>query len=122
MAIRKRDVNAPAVQVPARTFKPDSDAVLEHFPNARRAAAILYDETPTKEIPVEDLALLMRTHDNNENVDKVYRNRIRSRMTAIRAFCVFCVGGSPKAVRMCPKVTCPLYPFRMGNNPFLRRS
>lgn len=118
MPILKRDKNAPAVQSTAPDYVPDKDAVLEAFPNPRRAAMILYDEnTPVKKIPLDDIALLTRMPDNATNQDVVYRNRIKSRMTAIRAFCVLCVGG-PRAARMCPSVSCPLWPFRMGHNPF----
>lgn len=94
--------------------------ILHGFKNPVRAATIIYDEVNPKQIPLGDLLTLVRKPQNNETVDKVYRNRIRSRQTAIRAFCVLCIGGSPKAVRMCVKVDCPLWLFRLGSNPFRR--
>ena len=35
----------------------------------------------------------------------------------IRLYCIDCAGGSRAEVRMCPKETCPLYPFRFGKDP-----
>lgn len=40
---------------------------------------------------------------------------------AIRAKCLDCCCGSAKEVRLCPVYDCPLYPFRMGHNPNIRR-
>ena len=38
-------------------------------------------------------------------------------LKAIRAKCLECACGHPKEVRLCPSNNCPLYQFRMGNNP-----
>lgn len=35
----------------------------------------------------------------------------------IRKKCVDCCGGSEKEVRLCTAIGCPLWAFRMGNNP-----
>lgn len=120
MPIKKRDSTDQPVQVPAREHKRDPNAVLHGFKDYRKAATILYDEISPKEVPIDDLVKLIRTPQNDDNMDRVYRNRIRGRMTAIRAFCVFCVGSSKK-VRTCESLGCPLWPFRMGNNPFNRK-
>lgn len=43
------------------------------------------------------------------------------RMTAqkaIRANCLECANGSAHEVRFCTDVICPLWPFRMGRNPW----
>ena len=40
---------------------------------------------------------------------------------AIRAKCLDCCCGSAKEVRLCPAQDCPLYPFRIGHNPNIRR-
>ena len=37
---------------------------------------------------------------------------------AIRAKCIDCCGGSLSEVRKCTAVTCALFLFRMGKNPF----
>jgi hypothetical protein len=41
-----------------------------------------------------------------------------SPLRAIRAKCADCCGGSLAEVRRCTAVTCPLWPMRMGKNPF----
>lgn len=40
-----------------------------------------------------------------------------SPVKAIRAWCLECEGGSPKAVRLCSNDKCHLYLYRMGRNP-----
>lgn len=39
-------------------------------------------------------------------------------MRAIRAKCLDCSGGSHVEVADCLVTTCPLYPFRLGTNPW----
>jgi hypothetical protein len=41
---------------------------------------------------------------------------------AIRAKCVDCCAGDMSEVRKCVTVSCPLWPFRMGRNPFHKRA
>ncbi len=42
-----------------------------------------------------------------------------SRGDAIRAYCVhICMCGSTKAVLECASAACPLWPFKMGNDPW----
>lgn len=43
---------------------------------------------------------------------------ITSPIKAIRAKCIDCVHGHPREVKLCASPDCPLYPFRMGKNPF----
>ena len=43
---------------------------------------------------------------------------IRSPGKAIRAKCLDCSGNSSDEVKACPVKDCPLYPFRLGRNPF----
>lgn len=70
------------------------------------------------DIPVQDALAFVRIMDNpGENVEMTYRNRVRSPLTGIRGFCVHtCKAGSPKAVGRCDKLSCPLWPFRMGKH------
>lgn len=92
---------------------------LSETPSNRRLTAFKTYALPgvkPAEIPIDDLVTVLRTPQNDENVDYVYRNRIKGRLSAIRAFCVFCQGGSPKAARLCAQVTCPLWSFRTGAN------
>lgn len=39
-------------------------------------------------------------------------------LKAIRAKCLDCSGGTPSEVRDCLVWQCPLFPFRMGSNPW----
>ena len=39
-------------------------------------------------------------------------------LKALRARCLDCCCGSSAEVRKCTAVACPLWPFRMGTNPF----
>lgn len=48
-------------------------------------------------------------------------NEIRNPVKAIRAFCLECSGDSPAEVKSCPVEKCPLYPFRLGKNPYRQR-
>lgn len=70
------------------------------------------------DMPVQDMLAALRMMDNpGENVELVYRNRVRSPLTGIRGFCVHvCKSGSPKAVGACSNLSCTLWPFRMGKH------
>ena len=46
---------------------------------------------------------------------------ISNPVKAIRAFCLECSCGSTAEVKECPRSVCPLYPFRMGKNPYRQR-
>ena len=41
-----------------------------------------------------------------------------SPLKAIRAKCLDCCCDQPSEVKLCPSEQCPLYPFRLGKNPF----
>lgn len=43
--------------------------------------------------------------------------RVRSPLTAIRAFCVTCMGGYVDHIPGCTAPKCPLFAYRMGRNP-----
>lgn len=45
-----------------------------------------------------------------------------SRKKAIRALCLMCMGGAPSEVKRCTSKECPLHPYRMGKNPFSKKS
>lgn len=40
---------------------------------------------------------------------------------AVRANCIDCSGGNMAEVRRCRMAWCPLWPYRMGSNPFRKR-
>jgi len=69
-------------------------------------------------LSVADRFKLLRTpYDTSTATEQRYRNRVRNRQTAITAFCVTCTG-SRKGVTECAAVTCPLWAFRLGSNPY----
>ena len=127
MPIQRRTFD-PALQTAASvksTYTPSNRDVLGHVPGPmrRHAAFVVYGfgATLPKHTPIEDIAYSMRLCNNEDwSLEKAARNRIKGRLSAIRAYCLMCVSG-PKAVRMCQSTTCPLHPFRMGNNPFRRK-
>ncbi len=69
--------------------------------------------------------------DNGEKVGRVPREislgdlralgHPESAAKAIRAKCVDCAGGSETEVRKCVAYDCPLWPYRMGRNPFISK-
>ena len=46
---------------------------------------------------------------------------ITNPVKAIRAFCLECSGDSTAEVKCCPRSVCPLFPFRLGKNPYRKR-
>lgn len=46
---------------------------------------------------------------------------ITNPVKAIRAYCLECSCGQTSEVKECPVIKCPLYPFRMGKNPYRQR-
>lgn len=42
-------------------------------------------------------------------------------MKAIRAKCLDCCCDSVLEVKECPMADCPLYPYRLGHNPYIRK-
>ena len=46
---------------------------------------------------------------------------IKSPIKAIRAFCLECCGGCSNDVKTCTAPNCPLYAFRFGKNPYIKR-
>ena len=48
-------------------------------------------------------------------------NEITNPIKAIRTFCLECSGDSFAEVKSCPREVCPLYPFRLGKNPYRQR-
>lgn len=104
------------------------DGFIEDGGNPHRLGAVAIactDETKAQSADdgfnAGDYVALLRTPlDPNNNTEKRYRARIRNRATAITGKCVDCVG-SRKNVTECAAVTCPLWAFRLGTNPFRRR-
>ena len=59
------------------------------------------------DVPLENLSLKFRAQNP---------------LKAIRGKCLDCCCGSATEVRKCMSVDCPSWPFRMGTNPFRKRS
>lgn len=47
--------------------------------------------------------------------------RAQNPLKGIREKCIDCCCGETSEVRKCVAVDCPLWPFRMGRNPFRKR-
>lgn len=43
-------------------------------------------------------------------------------LSAIKTFCVDCLGGQPRLVKDCTAKNCPLYPYRTGHNTNSKRT
>jgi hypothetical protein len=65
-----------------------------------------------------------KNEDGTNYVETIarYKDRVKNPLTAIRANCVECSGGSLKEVSTCRITTCALHPFRMGVNPLHKKA
>jgi hypothetical protein len=63
-------------------------------------------------------ALQDRIVMQEDEVIRRYRERINSPLTAIRAHCVECMGGSVHEVARCTSKDCSLHLLRMGINEY----
>lgn len=70
---------------------------------------------------VDELRAQLTTPRDGNSIEVMYRQRIVSPLSGIRAWCVTCADGIAEA-RRCPNVTCALWPFRMGKNPFFGKT
>ena len=55
-------------------------------------------------------------------VIKRYEDKVKNPLTAIRARCVQCTNGQVGEVKLCATKSCALWPFRMGENPFNKKT
>lgn len=76
--------------------------------------------------PVLPSSIVQQVQDGDykgaQEVVHRYASKVKNPRTAIRAKCVECSGGSLKEVADCRVTTCALHPFRMGVNPFNKRT
>jgi len=110
-ALEELEVQTPRPVVKALKAK--------HLYKLALCRAVYRDQNP-KSVPTDDLLFIVHSGRGDAVVNK-YRERIRSPLTGIRAFCAECMGGSVSLIRECASTNCPIYPFRMGNNPFFGR-
>lgn len=117
------ELQVPAIERFTLGHTPSPGAVLAGIdkPGIRTCGHITYTGSDPSEVPTDDLVAMLRDVQNvGETLETTYRNRVRGKLTAVRAFCVLCASGA-KAARACSSVDCALWPFRMGNNPFRRK-
>ena len=76
-------------------------------------------QVPTSLIKFFQMNPSNRTFDSSNEMRS--RERIKNPNKGIRSYCITCMGGAPGYVRDCPSLMCPLWPFRMGTNPFYGR-
>lgn len=125
MPIKKRDFKTAPLQTFAK--KPKVTAVSEYDVPSLQLDTYVEGNRGNlphpKQVPVEKLLAGVRHVQNSGKAGKMeafYRDRIRSPLTAVRAFCVLCMDGARKA-NDCESVTCPLWAFRDGHNGFFGR-
>ncbi len=78
----------------------------------------IYAGCDPKKVPNEHLQHAVRFPTSVDFHHNASLNRVKNVNTGIRAFCIRCQGGDTVSVRNCPSAICPLFPFRMGKNPF----
>ena len=126
MAIIRRSAvtTGQAIEPKKREYVPDPKALSPHFPKGHEREFVYLtfaQRQNPKGMAIEDLAVCLRLADDPGHVtETASRDRIKGRLSAVRAFCLRCTDG-PKNVRMCVAVTCPLWSFRMGTNPFYKK-
>lgn len=106
------------VQNQPQDQKPSREEILARL--AKKAAEDRGEsvEDSTDLAPVEGESEM----EAGDRIEQRYRARADSPLRAIRAFCVLCVGCQPRMVEKCTAKNCVLYPFRMGNNPYQKRT
>lgn len=101
------------------TKKADWDAVNDlEYKIARREFYLVYVGANPKDIPIAVIREHVGTVENSDNMVQQYQRRIKSPPSGIRGFCMTCMGGQSTLIRECESMNCPLWPFRMGTNPF----
>lgn len=117
-------------QLARREYESRLDALSEKYENSKGVARLKlqhqinrlnymldWQGANPKELDLDELKEVIHAPEHTDAVEDTYRARIKNQRTAIRAYCVGCMGGSTAAVKECPSVTCQLFPFRMGKDP-----
>lgn len=115
-----------ATPAPSDTPAPAAPAI----PRRRTVIPIAAAPTPQRRTPHPDAyvppddeeASAREGHQQDKIIVQRYMDRIKNPKTAIRARCVQCCNGQIKEVNLCPATGCALHPFRMGVNPFHKRT
>lgn len=126
MAIKRRTLDdiEPDTSEEVSFESIDTTATPVMIAEDRLAAYVAGNRGTTPHPKDVDPASLLRAIQYNPNehldfgpIEGFYRNRVRSPLTGIRAFCVMCMDG-PRKANDCETVTCPLWPFRKGSNAY----
>lgn len=83
-----------------------------------RAPAQAPSATEEREIDIPERLSGETEDEAAARIEAKYRDRAKSPLKAIRAFCVLCMGCQPREVGKCQAFECVLYPFRFGRNPY----
>ncbi len=86
--------------------------------------AIMFGGRDPKQVPTATIKRATRNPLEGAclgRADLDARARVKNPNTGIRAMCVKCMGGNPHLIRHCETLACPLWPFRLGTNPFFGR-
>lgn len=83
---------------------------------------MVYSEDDPRDIPIRYLKHCLQFPARIQQFASTQqRAGINGPSKAIRIKCLECQGQDTVGVRLCPAVTCELWPFRMGSNPFFAR-
>jgi hypothetical protein len=66
----------------------------------------------------QELRQVITSPTYSSQTEDASRKRIKNPKTAIRAYCLWCMGGESISVKNCESLNCPLWSFREGNDPF----
>jgi hypothetical protein len=82
---------------------------------------MLYGKSDPSTVPAEAIRHALAFPNQNYTVGREMRETINGPTRAIRVICLECQGNDIVGVRECAAINCPLWGFRMGNNPFYSR-
>lgn len=110
---------AMLVELDDANAKKDYDAATRlEYSIARTEFRLSYQGRNPKEIPIAELREHVGSVESWDGVIQTYARKVSNPATAVRAFCMRCTGGQQAEIRRCQATSCPLWPVRIGKNPF----
>ena len=93
--------------------------IIKKIIKAPEAVEVAHEE-PTLYDEIQELIKEMDDdyEDASDTIDVSSKNSIRSPLKAIRKNCILCIGSIREVPNCTAEKSCPLFPFRMGKNPF----